>query len=91
MVELAIIVLPKLVAHLALCISLNFVELVARNEAFAQAGVVDRLEILREGLQGLFAKLAARATVLRSVSPVEGHIERFHGETRGGLLEVALG
>ncbi len=91
MTELAIIALPKLVAHLALCIGSNFVELAARNEAFAQAGVVDQLEILRKRLKHLFAKLAARANVLRSVSPVEGHIEPFHGETCGGLLEVALG
>jgi hypothetical protein len=25
------------------------------------------------------------------VQPVEGHIEPFHGEACGGLLEVALG
>ncbi len=91
MVELAIIALPKLVAHLALHIGSNFVELAVRNEAFAQAGVIDRLEILRKRLERLFTKLAARANVLRSVSPVEGHIESFHGETCGGLLKVALG
>jgi hypothetical protein len=33
----------------------------------------------------------ARADVLRSVRPVEGHVEPFHGEARGGLLKVALG
>ena len=48
MAELAIIALPKLMAHLALCIGSNFVELAVRNEVFAQAGVVDRLEILRK-------------------------------------------
>ncbi len=41
MVELAIIALPKLMAHLALCVGSNFVKLAARNKAFAQAGVVD--------------------------------------------------
>ncbi len=91
MVELAIIALPKLMAHLALRIGSNFVKLAARNKAFAQAGVIDRLEILCKQLERLFAKLAARADVLPSVSPMEGHIEPFHGETRGGLLEVALG
>ncbi len=91
MAELAIIALPKLVSHLVLHISLNFVELATRNEAFTQAGVVDQLEILRERLERLFAILAARANVLHSVSPVEGHIEPFHGETCGGLLKVALG
>ena len=35
MAELAIIALPKLMAHLALPIGSNFVELVAQNEAFA--------------------------------------------------------
>ena len=40
MAELAIILLPKLVAHLALRVSLNFLELMARNKAFTQAGVV---------------------------------------------------
>ncbi len=48
MAELAIVALPKLMAHLALRIGSNFVKLTARNKAFAQAGVVDRLEILRE-------------------------------------------
>ena len=91
MAELAIIALPTLMVHLALRIGLNFVKLAARNEAFTQVGVIDRLEILRKQLERLFVKLAARANVLRSVSPVEGHIEPFHGETRGGLLEVALG
>jgi hypothetical protein len=88
---LVIIALPKFVAHLALRIGSNFVELAARNEAFAQAGVVDRLEILCERLERLFAKLVARTNVLRSVSPVQGHREPFHGETRRGLLEVTLG
>ena len=91
MVELAIIELPKLMAHLTLCIGSIFVKLAARNEAFTQAGVVDQLKILREQLERLFAKLAARANVFRSVSPVEGYIEPFHGETRGSLLVVALG
>ena len=91
MAELAIILLPKLVAHLALCIGSNLVELTARDKAFPQAGVVDQLEILRTRLERLFSKFATRAKVLRSVSPVEGHIEPFHGETRGGLLEVTLG
>jgi hypothetical protein len=91
MAELAIILLPKLVAHLALCIGSNLVKLTARDKAFPQAGVVDQLEILRKRLERLFSKFATRAKVLRSVSPVEGHIEPFHGETRGGLLEVTLG
>ena len=91
MAELAIILLPKLVAHLALRIGSDFVKLTARNKAFTQAGVVDRLKILREQLDRLFAKFATRAKVLCSASPVEGHIEPFHGETCGGLLEVALG
>ncbi len=91
MAELAIIALPKLMAHLALHIDSNFVELAVWNEAFTQARVVDRLEILRERLERLFAKLAARADVLCSVSPMEGHVEPFHGEICGGLLEVALG
>ncbi len=91
MAELAIIALPTLMAHLALRSGLNFVKLAARNEAFTQVGVIDRLEILRKQLERLFVKLAARANVLRSVSPVEGHIEPFHGETCSGLPEVALG
>ena len=92
MAELAIILLPKLVAHLALHVGLNFLEVMARNEAlFTQAGAVDRLEILRKQLEHLFAKFATRAKVLHPVSPVEGHIKPFHGETHGGLLEVALG
>ena len=33
----------------------------------------------------------ARADVLRLVRPVEGHVEPFHREARGGLLKVALG
>ena len=41
MAELAIIALSKLMAHLALRIGSKFVKLAARNEAFAQAGVVD--------------------------------------------------
>ena len=89
--ELAIILLPKLVSHLALRVGLNFLELTARNEAFTQAGVVDRLEILRARLERLIAKFATRAQVLSPVSPVKGHIKPFHGETCGGLLEVALG
>jgi hypothetical protein len=75
MAELAIIALPKLVAHPAPRIVLNFVELAARNKAFAQAGFVDRFKILHKRLEHLlFMKLAARANVLCSVSPVEGHI-----------------
>ncbi len=41
MAELAIILLPKLVAHLALRIGSDFVQLTVRNEDFTQAGVVD--------------------------------------------------
>ena len=41
MEELAIIALPKLMAHLALRIGSNFVKLAAQNEALAQAGVID--------------------------------------------------
>ena len=41
MAELAIISLPKLVAHFALRIGSNLVELTARDEAFTQAGVID--------------------------------------------------
>ena len=70
MVELAIILLPKLVAHLALQIGSNFVKLAARNEAFTQAGVEDQLKILRNRLEHLFAKLATRANVLRLVRGV---------------------
>ncbi len=91
MTELAVVALLQLMAHLALRVGLNFIKLAARNKAFAQARVVDRLEILREQLQRLFAKFTARADVLRSVRPVEGHVEPFHEEARGGLLDVALG
>jgi hypothetical protein len=41
MAKLAIIALSKLVVHLTLRISSNFVQLAARNEAFAQARVID--------------------------------------------------
>jgi hypothetical protein len=90
MVDLAIISLSKLVMHLALRISSNFLKSTERNEALAQARVVDRLEILRKQLECLFAKFATRANVLRPVSPVEGHVKLFHGETRGRLLKVTL-
>ena len=74
MVELAIVVLLKLMAHLAFCIGLNFVELTARNKAFAQARLVDRLKVLREQLERLFTKFTTGANVLRPVSLVEGHV-----------------
>ena len=89
MVELAIILLSKLMA--AHCVGLNFLKLKARNESFAQARVVFQLKLLRKQLEHLFAKFATRAKVLRPVSPVEGHVKPFHGETCGGLLKVALG
>jgi hypothetical protein len=89
--NLAIVAIQQLMAHLTLCVGSNFVKLAARNKAFAQARVVDRLKILRERLQRLFVKLTARADVLRSARPVEGHIEPFHGEAQGGLLKIALG
>ena len=41
MAELAIILLSKLVAHLALRVDSNFLKLTARNKAFAQARVED--------------------------------------------------
>ena len=41
MAELAIILLPKLLAHLALRICSNFLKFMARNVAFTQSGVVD--------------------------------------------------
>ena len=41
MAELAIVMLPQLMAHLALRVGSNFVKLAARNKAFAQARVVD--------------------------------------------------
>jgi hypothetical protein len=41
MAELAIVLLSKLVAHLALCVGSKFVKLKAQNKAFAQARVVD--------------------------------------------------
>ena len=40
MVELAVVALPQLMAHLALCVGSNFIELAARNKAFA-ARVID--------------------------------------------------
>ena len=91
MAVLAIISLPKLVAHLALRIGSNFVKLMGQNKAFAQAGVVDRLKILREQLERLFAKFASRANVLCRVSPVEGRIEPFHGETVAGFSRLPSG
>jgi hypothetical protein len=91
MAELAVVALLQLMAHLALRVGSNFIELAARNKASAQTRVVDRLKILREQLRRLFAKLTARVDVLRSVRSVEGHVEPFHGETCGGLLKVALG
>ncbi len=48
MAELAVVVLPQLMAHRALRVGSNFIELAAGNKAFAQARVVDRLKILRE-------------------------------------------
>ena len=90
MVEPAIVLLSKIVAHLALCVGLNLFELTARNEAFAKARVVDRLKILRDRLERLFAKFVTRANILHPVSPVEGHVKPFHGENCRGLLEVAL-
>ncbi len=76
--------------HLALRVGSNLVELAARNKAFACARVVNRLEILRERLQQLLAKFAAKAYVFRLVRPMEGHIKPFHGEARGGLLRLGL-
>jgi hypothetical protein len=69
---------------------LGFFKLTVRNKAFAQARVVNQLKILCEQLERLFTKFAARVNVLRPVSPVEGHVKPFHGETCSRLLEVAL-
>jgi hypothetical protein len=48
MAELVVILLLNLVAHLTLCVGLNFVKLIVRNKAFAQARVVDQLKVLCE-------------------------------------------
>ncbi len=90
MAELAIVLLLKLVAHLVLCVGSNFVELMARNKAFAQARVVDQLKVLCKRLEHLLTKFATRADVLRPVALVEGHVKPFHRETRGGLHLAAL-
>ena len=91
MAELAIVLLLKLVAHLALCVGSNFVKLMVQNEIFVHARVVDQPKVLRECLEHLLAKFTTRADVLHPVALVEGHVKPFHRKTRGGLLEVALG
>ena len=67
------VALLKLVAHLALHFSPNFVKLMVLKDAIAQSSIVNHLEIFCKSLKCLFAKLAARVDVLHPVAHVEGH------------------
>jgi hypothetical protein len=88
MAELAIASLLKLVTHLVLCVGSNLFKLITQNKAFAQARVIDLVEVLREHL---LVKFMARADVLCPVALVEGCVKLFHRETAAGLLKVTLG
>ena len=91
MAKLAHVALLEFLAHLALCVGSNLVDLMAQNNAHAQSSMVDELKVLCKRLEHLLAKFTARVDLLRPVAPVEGHIEPFHRETCAGLLKVTLG